>query len=171
MTDWIGQGFGILAIVFGFVSYQVKTQRSLLLVQSLTAVAFCAHYGLLGAFPAMVMNALNIVRNVVYDHRNQRNDTRPAVPILFAVLQATMCLLTWNAWYCVFILVGIVANTLFMSLQNPQTVRISILFTSIIILVYDLFASAYGGALYESVALISAAIGIWRMAQKEKKEL
>lgn len=170
MTYWIGQGFGILAIVLGFTSYQVKTQRSLLFIQSLTAVAFCAHYGLLGAFPAMVMNALNIVRNFAYDRRNQKNSTGLATPILFALLQAAMCALTWNAWYCIFILVGIVTNTLFMSARNPQIVRKSILFTSIIILIYDQFASAYGAALYEAVAVISAAIGIWRVARQEKQK-
>ena len=34
-VPWIvGQGFGILAIILGFLSYQVHTQRQILLMQS-----------------------------------------------------------------------------------------------------------------------------------------
>ena len=76
--------------------------------------------------------------------------------------QALLCILAWDAWYSVFILVGICINTYCMSLADPQTVRKSILVTSPLVLIYDLFARSVGGTVYEAVALCSAVIGILR---------
>ncbi|MBQ8236433.1 MAG: YgjV family protein [Clostridia bacterium] len=165
----IGQGFGIIAIVLGFVSYQVKTKRSLLFMQGAVAFTFLIHYFLIGAYSGMAMTALNIVRNIVYDARTKKGITSKWIPIAFVAVQAVMCLFTWDGWYSIFILVGICINTYCMSLPNPQTVRKSILITSPMVLVYDIFARSIGGTVYESVALLSAVIGILRNRKRDGK--
>ncbi|MBQ3015450.1 MAG: YgjV family protein [Clostridia bacterium] len=159
----IGQIFGGIAILFGFISYQVKTQRQLIFMQSATAVVFCAHYFLLGAYTGMAMNAVNIVRNIAYDYRNRKGKNEIYTPVIFAVVQAVIGILTWNAWYSVFIFLGLITNTVCMSFKNPQNVRKSIVVTSPLVFAYDAFADAWGGMIYELVAWISAIIGIFRM--------
>lgn len=158
----VGQGFGIIAIILGFVSYQLKTKRQLLLMQSGVALMFCLHYFFIGAYSGMVVNVLNIARNIVYDVRTSKGMKTKGVPIAFVALQAVLCLLAWDDWYSVFILVGICINTYCMSLADPQTVRKSILVTSPLVLIYDLYSASIGGTVYETVALVSAVIGIWR---------
>ena len=162
----IGQIFGGIAILLGFISYQTKTQRQLILMQSSTAVVFTIHYLLIGAYTGMVMNAVNIVRNIAYDRRNRSGKNDIYTPLVFAVIQATMAAFTWDAWYSVFVLVGIVTNTVCMSFKNPQNVRKSIIVTSPLVFTYDVFSRSYGGMVYESVAWISAIIGILRMKSK-----
>lgn len=162
----IGQVFGILAIILGFISYQVRTQRQILFMQSTVAVVFCIHYFLIGAYSGMAMNAVNIARNVFYNHRMCSGSKSRAIPIIFVLIQCAMCALTWEAWYSVFVLFGIGINTYCMSFSNPQNVRKSILVTSPMVLTYDLFARSVGGSIYESVALISAFIGILRNRKK-----
>lgn len=158
----IGQGFGIVAILLGFLSYQLKTKRQLLFMQSCVAVTFCLHYFFIGAYSGMVVNVLNIARNIVYDIRTSKGMESKGIPLGFVALQALLCILAWDAWYSVFILVGICINTYCMSLSDPQTVRKSILVTSPLVLIYDLFARSVGGTVYEAVALCSAVIGILR---------
>lgn len=158
----IGQGFGILAIILGFISYQVRTQRQILFMQSTVAIVFCIHYFLIGAYSGMAMNAVNVVRNVAYDYRTQKGIRSKAIPIAFVLVQIVMCALTWEAWYSVFVLLGVGINTYCMSFADPQNVRKSILVTSPFVLTYDLFARSVGGMIYESVALVSAGIGILR---------
>ena len=165
-TWMIGQGFGIIAIIFGFISYQVRTQRQILLMQSTVAVFFGVHYLLIGAYSGMAMNFVNIARNFFYDRRTQKGSKSQVVPIIFVLVQCVMCALTWEAWYSVFVLFGIGINTYCMSFSNPQNVRKSILVTSPMVLTYDLFARSVGGSIYESVALISAFIGILRNRKK-----
>ena len=166
----IGQIFGMIAILLGFISYQMRTQRQILLLQSATAVVFCIHYGLIGAFSGMAMNGVNIVRNFFYDRRNRKAKKDWITPTVFALIQTIACLLTWEAWYSVFILVGVVTNTVCMSFSDPQAVRKSILVTSPLILTYDILARSIGGSIYESVAGISAFVGILRH-QKQKNDV
>ena len=116
----IGQGFGIIAIVLGFLSYQVKTKSKLLFLQGAVAFAFIIHYLLIGAYTGMAMNALNILRNFLYDRRTKKGSTGKALPIIFVIVQAVMCLFTWDGWYSIFILAGICINTYCMSLSDPR---------------------------------------------------
>lgn len=162
ITYMIGQGFGIVAIILGFVSYQVKTQRQILFMQSMVAVVFCIHYGLIGAYSALGMNGVNIVRNIAYDYRTRKGIKSRLIPIIFVLIQIVICALTWEAWYSVFVLIGVCINTYAMSFRDPQNVRKSIIVTSPFVLTYDVFARSVGGSIYESIALISAAIGIFR---------
>ncbi len=54
----IGQGVGILAMLASVVSFQMRTHKSIMLVQILTAILFSAHFGLLGGETACVLNAV-----------------------------------------------------------------------------------------------------------------
>ena len=163
---FIGQIFGIIAIILGFVSYQLKTQKQLLFMQTSVAAVFCVHYFLIGAYSGMAMNAVNIVRNIFYDRRTQKGSTSIVTPIIFVIVQCIMCIITWDAWYSVFILLGVGINTFCMSFKDPQNVRKSIIVTSPMVLTYDIFARSIGGSIYETVALISAAIGVFRNRKK-----
>ena len=167
MTYIIGQILGIIAIILGFVSYQVKTQRQILFVQTLTAAVFVAHYLLIGAMTAMAMNAVCIVRNFAYDVRNRKGWNSLAIPIAFTVLQAIIGIITWQAWYSIFVFCGICINTFCMSFRDPQKVRASIIVTSPMVLTYDVFSQSIGGIVYEAVAIISAIIGFLRNRKKK----
>ena len=165
----IGQGFGIVAIILGFISYQLRTKRQLLYMQTVVAFVFCIHYLLIGAYSATAMNFVNIIRNFAYDYRTNKNIRGKLIPIIFVVIQAIMCALTWDAWYSVFVLLGICINTYCMSNSNAQFVRKSILLTSPLVMTYDLFARSVGGTIYEAVALTSSAIGLARNARAKKE--
>ena len=165
----IGQIFGGIAILFGFISYQVKTQRQLIFMQSATALVFCVHYFLIGAYTGMAMNAVNIVRNFFYDRRNRKGGRDIYTPLAFALIQAVIGILTWNAWYSVFVFLGIVGNTVCMSFANPQNVRKSIVITSPLVFTYDAFASSFGGMVYEAAAWVSAIIGIVRVELAKRR--
>ena len=162
----IGQGFGIIAIALGFISYQMKTQGQVLVFQLLTCAVFFVHYGLIGATTAMAMNGISIIRCAAYYIRNKKGSENLFVPIFFTALVCLSGILTWEAWYSVFAFVGIGTNAYCMSLSNAQTVRKTILITCPIVIIYDVFALSIGGIIYESVAMISALIGIFRMAKK-----
>ena len=165
----IGQGFGILAIILGFVSYQLKTQKQVLFCQAVVGAVFLVHYALIGAVSGMAMNIISLIRNTIYAVRGGKNDTSfdKAIPIVFTVLMGIMGILSWTNWYSIFVFLGLVINSYCMSFSDPQMIRKSILITSPLVLIYDIFALSIGGAVYESVAVISSVIGIIRM-KKDK---
>lgn len=164
---YVGQGIGVLAIVFGFVTYQTRTQRGLLLMQVAVTATFCLHYALIGAPSGMVLNMVALVRNLCYYYREKHGGGR-LIPILFTVVMGAVGLASWEAWYSIFAVFGLVVNSYCVSFPDPQKVRASILVTSPSVLIYDAFVLSVGGMVYESVAIVSAAIGLLRYHKKEK---
>ena len=167
----IGQGFGVVAIALGFISFQLKTQGQLLLAQTATATVFCLHYALIGGWTAMAMNMVGIVRCVVFYFRNKKGSSGIIIPITFGLVMAVAGILTWEAWYSIFVFLGLVINSLCLAFSNPQNVRKSILVTSPMVIVYNCFAHSYGGIVYESIAIISSAIGIARNTKKRAEHV
>jgi hypothetical protein len=166
---YIGQGLSVVGILLGFLIYQVRSQRALLIVHIITSAVFSAHYGMIGAWTGMAMNALGLVRDIALFYRNQKQSNERYTPILFTILMGVVGAFAWEAWYSIFMVLGLVIHTYALSFIDPQNVRKSILITSPLVLIYDVIVHSYGGTIYESVAIISAIIGIVRFYQKQKE--
>jgi len=161
--SWIiGQLLGVVAIILGIISYQVKTNKMLLFVHMLNCAVFSGHYFLIGAMPAAVMNAIGVVRNIVYSCKEKSFYHPVAVPVGFAVIMGAMGIYSWQGPESILVIVGLVINTLCLSFKNPQNIRKSILVTSPMVLAYDAFAGSIGGVIYEAMVIVSSIIGIVR---------
>ena len=153
-TVLIGQLMGLVAVVLGFVSFQMRTQKQLLVVQTATTIAFCIHYYLIGATSGMMLNLLGIARNLAYYHKDKPLFSGRKCPIFFAVVMGLLGLLSWQGYYSIFVVLGLVINTLCLSCTDPQNIRKSILVTSPMVLIYDAFVMSIGGVIYESFVIV-----------------
>ena len=169
-TVLIGQLMGLVAVVLGFVSFQMRTQKQLLVVQTATTIAFCIHYYLIGATSGLMMNMLGILRNLAYYNKEKPLFSGKKCPIFFAVVMGLVGLMSWQGYYSLFVVAGLVINTLFLSSSNPQTIRKSILVSSPLGLAYDGFVMSIGGVIYESVVIVSSIIGIIRYRKQEEQK-
>jgi hypothetical protein len=167
---WIGQGFGVIAIALGFLSYQMKTQRGVILAQTATAVVFVIHFALIGAWTGMAMNIVSAIRSIAYYYRNKKGSHDVVIPLIFTVIMAASGILTWTGWYSVFMLLGLVINTVCMSLYDADKVRKSILVSCPLVIIYDIFVLSYSGIVYESVAMVSAAVGLIRYYKRKNED-
>ena len=165
----IGQIMGFLAVMLGFVSFQMRTQKQLLVVQTATTIAFCIHYYLIGATSGLMLNLLGIVRNLAYYHKDKPFFSGKKCPIFFAAVMGVVGMLSWQGYYSIFIVLGLVINTVCLSFSNPQSIRKSILVSSPLVLIYDAFVLSIGGVIYESVVIVSSVIGIIRYRKREEK--
>ena len=165
----IGQIFGVIAVILGFITYQIRTQKALLFVQTVTALVFVIHYLLIGAVSGMVLNIVAMIRNLVYSRRDLKLFSGKWWPIAFAVIMGITGMLFWQDWYSVFVVAGLVINSVCMSFKDPQKIRKSILVSSPLVLIYDAFALSLGGIIYESAAIVSALVGILRFSGKKAK--
>ena len=168
-TVLIGQLMGLVAVVLGFVSFQMRTQKQLLVVQTATTIAFCIHYYLIGATSGMMLNLLGIARNLAYYHKDKPLFSGRKCPIFFAVVMGLMGLLSWQGYYSIFVVLGLVINTVCLSCTDPQNIRKSILVTSPMVLIYDVFVMSIGGVIYESVVIVSSVIGIVRYRKQTEQ--
>ncbi|MBR5238997.1 MAG: YgjV family protein [Clostridia bacterium] len=167
----VAQILGMVTVVLGFLAYQVKTDKQLLVVNLLDCGVFAAHFFLLGAISGGVLNTVGVLRSFVYYHKDKSFYRPKLFPVLFAVLMLVLgiwsSVMAGEGFYAVFVIAGLVINTLCLSLKDPQKIRISVLFTCPMVLIYDIIVHSVGGAIYESVAIVSAIIGLIRYRQKK----
>ena len=166
----IGQGLSLVAVATGFISYQMKTSKGILFFQILTALVFSAHYFLIGAMTAAALNFVSAIKCVCYFIRNKRGSKGLLVPIFFTVLVCITSLLTWSEWYSIFIMAGLVTNSICLALSNPQTIRKLTLIKSPLCFVYNLFVLSSGGMIYEVAVFVSAILGLLKNRQKKETE-
>ena len=167
----IAQILGFLTILLGILAYQVKTDKQLLVVNLLDCGVFAAHYFLLGAIPGAVLNTVGVLRSLVYYHKDKSFYKPRLFPVIFAVLMLSLGI--WSSVaagdgiYASLVIAGLVINTLCLSFKSAQHIRISVLITCPMVLIYDVIVHSWGGAVYESVAIVSAIIGIIRYREKK----
>lgn len=164
----LGQVLGILATVITVISYQMNTKRSLLLVQTTATACTCMAYLFLDAASGFALNIVCIMRNVVFYCQKERKPVNiPAV--LLALAMVGVGLLSWQGPVSLLIIAALAANTLFMSVGDPQLLRKSVLVTSTMILLYNILVFSLGGIANEGLSVISSAVGIVRF-RREKTE-
>ena len=172
---YIGQALGVIAVILGFINYQVKTREQVLIVHIATTLCFAVHYLCLGAWAGMAMNCVGFIRNIVFYFTGKNGKLSRIWAVSFAVVMGAMgitaSLIAKESWYFVLSVTGLVINSYAMSFSNPNNIRKSILVTSPMVLIYDGFVLSIGGMVYESVVIISSIIGITRFRKKGEGEL
>ena len=168
---YIGQALGAVAVVLGFINYQVKTRERLLIVHMATTICFVLHYLCLGAWAGMAMNFVGFLRNIVFYKTGKNGKVSKAWAIGFAILMGAMgitaSLIAKEGIYFVLSVVGLMINSYSMSFRNPNNIRKSILVSSPLVLAYNCFSFSIGGVVYETVGMISAVIGIARYRNEQ----
>ena len=81
---------------------------------------------------------------------------------------AAASVLSWEGIYTLLITMGLVVNTMCMGIFNAKDFRKTILISSSLILLYNVFALSYSGMLSEAISLVSVVIGIIRYSSTQK---
>ena len=169
ILELIGQIIGIVAVVISFLTYQMKTKRGILLMLTLATVFFCAHYALLSAPIGLFLNIVGIIRNLCYCYNDKKILSSKAVPVILATAMGVLGVLMWEGYHSAFFVVGLMLNTLAMGYFGPQNLRKSLLLTCTLIFIYNAFTFSIGGMINETVAIISALIGLFRYRNTPKE--
>ncbi len=169
MEKVIGQILSIVAVVLGFITFQMKTPRGILIFQLLTALVFSAHYFLIGAMSAAGLNFISAIKCLCYYLRDKNEKKGVVVPIIFTMLVIITSILTWDGWYSLFIMLGLTILTISFAF-SAQTIRKMNLIKSPLCLVYNVCVISVGGIIYEVATFISTIIVIIRNRRASKKE-
>lgn len=159
---YLGQALGILATVISFIAYQANTNRGVLVLNTLATLSTCLSYLFLGANAGFLLNIVCIVRNITFYFERAGTWYSTLTAGALATVMAVLGALSWQGPVSLLIIVALAANTLFFSFGKPQLLRYSILVTSSLILIYNIFVFSIGGIVNEGVAITSSAIGILR---------
>ena len=158
----IGQILGIIATAITFLSYQANTKKWVLIIQTSATAFTCLSYFFLGASSGLILNVVCILRNIVFFFQKEKMLSNYVWSGIFTVAMVVLGIFSWQAWFSIFLIIALAANTVFLSLGNPQLLRKSILATSSLVIIYNLFVFSIGGLANEALAIISSIIGIIR---------
>lgn len=155
-----------IAVAITFVSYQVNSQKKLLFILCISAVVSALSFVVLGAWTGVAMNVIVLVRNIVYYNKNSKIFKSRVLPLVFAVLTVAFGIYTWDGWFCLFSVVGLLIDTLALYSSSAQFIRKSILVTAPLFFVYDILTMNYLECVKEVISVISVLIGIGRFRKK-----
>ncbi len=158
----VGHVLGFIAVGLFFYSYQCTQKRKLMIVQTIATALSCIQYLLIGAFSGFALNVVCIIRNFTFYFRDKNQRTEAFSPVFFALCMAVVSIFSWEGIHSLLITLGLVVNTVCMGIFDAKTFRKTILISSSLILLYNVFAFSYSGILSESISLISVVIGIIR---------
>lgn len=168
--DLIAQIAGFIAMGLTILSFQFTKHRRIMLVMTLSSVFWIAHYALLGLYPAVAINTMNMFRNYIYGLRETKNLNSRLIPAAFVVIAAVSVILTWeNVWSILPLLASVTATV-----ANWQTKTKNLKYISLpryfLWLVYDIINKAWAGAANDTFTMASIGVSLFREKRTENKQ-
>ena len=168
MIKIIANLFGVLSTLSFIVSFQIKSNKALFLVQSLADVFYCIQFYLLGATGGLFNMGLQILRNLLLCKVETWTWLKwKGWGILFCVPSLIYMFVTWIGPMDIIPFVAYAVSTLAFFTNSAKLIRLSeLVCVSPAWLFYDFMEGAYGGMLTECVILGSVIVSIIRFGWK-----
>ena len=110
----------------------------------------------------LVVNVVALVRNFIIYKKDLKIFSYKFWPYVLTITMGLMGLLSWQGYMSLIIIIAMMINTYLLCFPNTQTLRTAIIFTSVMVLIYNAYFGVWGGVLNEAIAITSAVIGIIR---------
>ena len=174
MHPLIPQAVGIVAIVFFFLSYQLKARKSIIFCNLTSRVLYILQYVLLGAFSGAVLDILGALASVVAE-RSDRGFIKRHRNLFFLLTNAIIIgaglflAIRSQSVIDLFPIVGVTFHTAAFWLKDEQTIRRVSLIGSPFWLAYNFLSKAYSSAFGDAVTIGSLIIALIRYRKKGEK--
>ena len=165
----ITQSFGIVSTILFLLSYQVKSNKGLYLLQAAGCGTFALQYLLLGAYSGCLSQIFVIVRNLMLSRYNQWSWVRYKgwVPIFIAFALVITCF-TWNGPLSIIPLIVMVSGTIGLWTNNAGLIRlVGLTFISPPWIIYNCMIGAYSAIINEVLVIVFVLSSIARFGWKQ----
>ena len=170
------QILGILSLVLFVLSLQQRKKENFLLLQMAGTLLFIAQYILTDRLTGALTFSVVAVRGLVY-YIYKKKDRKPSVAVLVVFLSALLIstIFSWQNILSLIPFFGTAAKTWATWQDDMKWTRRVSLFSQSIMIVYDLAAEMYTGAMYtaaltEACNLVSTIVAMWRFDFRKKEE-
>lgn len=162
LIELIGHIVGFLGVASIFASYQFKEKKTIMIGQILGSAFISLQFFLIGDPTAFALNAVCLLRNLIFNVKNRLGKLGALSPYFFSVAIVAVSVLMWNGPTTLLMMSGLAINTVCLGVCKPQGLRASLLLTCVLVLIYDLLTGSVSGALNEVLSIISASVGLIR---------
>ena len=165
---FIPQVLGLIAFLLSILTYQQNTHKRIVALQLAAGTCFTVHFYLLGNETGALLNAVGVVRSLVYLFKDKKWASSDLWIVFFSLVSIGACAYTWEGWLSLLPTLGMVFTSIAFGVNNPKKTRIFSSFSSPLWLVYNIAGKSLGGALTEIFAILSIVVGILRFDRKKK---
>lgn len=162
--EFLVQMIGFTGAIFFFISYQMKTNKLLFIMQLMGCLTFSVQFALLGAYGGCLSLIINIVRNAMLTKYNDYKEIRwKGWVVIFSALSLIAAGITWDGMISILPVLGTVSGTIGYWTNNAKKIRIvNLTVNAPCALLYDVLVRSWGGVLNESITILSIVISILR---------
>ncbi len=118
------------------------------------------HFFLIGAKTGYLLLIVGTIRNIILFFDDVRFLSWKGIPYILAAIMVGVGALSYEAYYSLFIIVGLGINTVFLSVKNVNVLKASVILTSSLIFTYDAFVLSISGMINEALAVVGAIVGL-----------
>lgn len=171
---YVIQAIGIVGAIIAFIAFQQKEHKKIIICRSLSDLAFTVHWGLQCAWVGMAMGVVCIIKDLTLAFAVEKQKHVKLLTVIICVLYAamgTVSILFTTDGIAVGILL-IIANingTIAYSIKNEIVMRLVVLPTEVVWLIYNSLALSFGGIICESFVILSIFIALMRYLIKKRK--
>ena len=168
----IAQIIGILAMAFNVLSYQGKSQKTVIALQLFGGTLFAVNFLMLGATVGGLLNIIAAVRAILFWFKDKLKTDNLYWFVGFIASYGAVYVLNFTVFgkqvtaYNLLIellpVVGMIALTIGFRLKKAADIRKCGLVSSPAWLIYNLAANSWGAIICETLTLISIFVGMFR---------
>lgn len=160
----IAQIFGLISVIIGIISFQLKDMKKILICQLLCNAFMVLNYLFLGGISGAGIAFIAIVQSMVFYMYNVQNKKTPLViTISFMMMFVLLSLLTYKSFVDILPCIAAVAFAVSLTQKEASGYRICMLINVLVWVGYDLSVMAYTsivGRVFFVVSIVSAIVRI-----------
>ena len=170
---------GIFAMAFNIWSYQQKQQRFIIALQLVGSLLFTVHFFMLGAYMGGLLNAIGIIRAIVFLYKDKLKSEHFLWLVGFILVYILSYVLTFtllgkafnpkNAIVELLPVIGMTATTFAFRAKTAKTTRLLGFISSPAWLIYNIISLSIGAICCEVFSLISILVGLLRLDRTEEE--
>jgi hypothetical protein len=158
-----------VGLATSILAFQFKNHRGIVLCKMSSELIFALQYILLGAWTAAVLDGLSVIRNSLYTYFVKRGRSTLPVIIGFGLFVVVTGIVTFDGWLSLLPIAAKLLTTISYGMKNEKLLRFITLPSCIMWSIYNLQVGSLGGALGDTLTLISLLIGIYKFDIKKEK--
>ncbi len=164
----IAQLIGFWGIVISFIIYQQKTRKKLLLWKLTADLTWLLHYALLGAFSAVAVTFIGVIREIVYLNEGKKWANKKFWIIVFCLINIVFAFYTWKGLFSLLPTIASLIAVASFAMQKPKITRFFSFPISFCMIIYDFITGSVAGIVNQIFTITSSIIGVIRHDIKRK---
>ena len=168
-TEFIAQIIGFIALIFAMVSYQMKTQKGIVLIQIVSCAFFAVHFLMLDAFTGALLNLIGAVRSVVFANKDKKWGKSNWWIVVFSIISVVAIAFTWEGYISLLPMAGMVLTSIAWGIEKASLVRLISFPSSPLWIIYNLSSRSTAGVLTEVFVMVSIITAMIRLDLPKKK--